>query len=352
MSGRNYDILLYGSYGYTGRLIAEECSRQKFSVLLCGRNKILLKEQSEQTGFDFDVIEIDQQVELQQALAKCKVVIHCGGPFMVTARKMIEACISTGTHYLDITGEYGVFQLAKSYHQSAAQSGIMLMSGTGFDVVPTDCLAVYLKNHLPSATHLQLAFAMRPSGASRGTAKTAAMHLEAETMIRRAGNLISSGKFPAVSQIDFGGFKSSVVGISWGDIVTSYYSTGIPNIEVFMGANKKLIRNLFMVRRLSWFFGAKWIKKLMLRIIDSRVKGPSAEALKQGRCFVYGKVWDDQGLSKEVRLETPNGYTLTALISVHIASKVLNGDFAAGYGTPAGIYGSELILEMSDVKRW
>jgi hypothetical protein len=352
MVQRKYDVLLYGSYGYTGKLIASECLNRKLSVLLCGRNEDLLQLQSESIGYPFEVVAMHQSDKLMNVLGQCKLVIHCGGPFMLTARKMIEACVATSTHYLDITGEYGVFQLAHSYHQEAKDAGIMLMSGTGFDVVPTDCISVYLKNQLPSATNLQLAFAMRPSGVSRGTAKTAAMHLEAETMIRHSGVLVSSGKFPKLVDIDFGAFKSKAIGISWGDIVTAFYSTGIPNIEVFVAADKKFIRNIFTSRRLSWLLSAKWVKKILMNIIDSRVSGPNSEHLIHGKCYVYGKVTDDNGNFREVRLEAPNGYRLTAQMAVHIAHKVLNGNFVAGYGTPAGVYGSELILELVDVKRW
>ena len=57
---------------------------------------------------------------------------------------MIEACLATQTHYLDITGEIPVFEMAKRFNEAAIQAKIMLMPGVGFDVVPTDCMALFL----------------------------------------------------------------------------------------------------------------------------------------------------------------------------------------------------------------
>jgi short subunit dehydrogenase-like uncharacterized protein len=85
---------------------------------------------------------------------------------------MVDACLETKTHYTDITGEWQVFELLAGYDEAAKKAGIQIMPGTGFDVVPSDCLAVHLKKRLPSATHLQLAFAMVPGGMSRGTKKS------------------------------------------------------------------------------------------------------------------------------------------------------------------------------------
>jgi short subunit dehydrogenase-like uncharacterized protein len=59
---------------------------------------------------------------------------------------------------LDLTGEIPVYEAIASRDAEAKARGIMLMPGVGFDVVPTDCLAVYLKNRLPAATYLALAF--------------------------------------------------------------------------------------------------------------------------------------------------------------------------------------------------
>ena len=71
---------------------------------------------------------------------------------------MIETCLISRTHYLDITGEIDVFVAAQHRHAEAQAAGIVICPGVGFDVIPTDCLAAVLKEALSDATHLVLAF--------------------------------------------------------------------------------------------------------------------------------------------------------------------------------------------------
>ena len=74
---------------------------------------------------------------------------------------MIDACFASRTHYVDITGELDVFVAAQRRHADAQAAGIVICPGVGFDVIPTDCLAAVLKQALPDATHLVLAFDAR-----------------------------------------------------------------------------------------------------------------------------------------------------------------------------------------------
>ena len=144
-------IILYGSYGYTGNLIAQECSSKNLDVILSGRNEEALKKQSTNTNYPYEVVNITDTDALKNLLAKGRLVIHCGGPFQYTAKAMASACLETKTHYTDITGESAVFELLSKLDDQGKQAGITIMPGTGFDVVPSDCLALHLKNRLPSA---------------------------------------------------------------------------------------------------------------------------------------------------------------------------------------------------------
>ena len=81
-----------------------------------------------------------------------------GGAFVRTARPMAEACLRTGTHFLDITGEVAVFESLAARDAQAKAANVMLLPGVGSDVVPTDSLAAHLKRRLPGATRLALAF--------------------------------------------------------------------------------------------------------------------------------------------------------------------------------------------------
>src|SRR6185369_6027217 len=104
-------IIVYGSYGYTGRLIIEECKAKGIDVILSGRNAEELRGQSLQSNYPFEVVDINDSIALCKLLEKGSLVIHAAGPFQFTARLMAEACLKTKKHYTDITGEISVFEM-------------------------------------------------------------------------------------------------------------------------------------------------------------------------------------------------------------------------------------------------
>lgn len=348
---KNDTIILYGSYGYTGSLIADLCKSKKLQVILSGRSKEALQKQSLSSGFQFEVVDLQDIKSLKKLLQQGKLLIHCAGPFQHTAETMVQACIETGTHYTDITGEHQVFERLAAYNEQGKNAGIMIMPGVGFDVVPSDCLAVHLKQRLPSATHLQLAFSMSKGGLSRGTARTAVESLGNGSTVRVAGKLEAVPFAEKLLEVDFGHYKTRAMNISWGDVSTAWRSTGIPNIEVYMGASNKLIRYAQLGKYVNWLLRQQWLKDYLQKKIDKRKPGPNDEQRKNGRSRLWGRVWDEPGKVCSSTLETISGYTLTANTSVLIAEKILHGNFKTGYQTPAMAYGPDLILEIENTTR-
>ena len=348
---RPYDLVVYGSYGYTGRLVVGECEKRNLRVLLSGRNSNALQEQSSLTGFPFRAVDIDDHVGLVSLLGQARVVLHCAGPFIKTARQMAKACLEAGTHYLDITGEHQVFSMLADLDEQARARGIVVMPGTGFDVVPTDCLAAYLKQQMPEANDLVLAFGMKPTGVSRGTAKTALRSLGSETLMRRGGKLVEDTPEGRVKEINFGPFKAPALRISWGDIVTAWHSTRIPNIEVHMAVNDRFLRRMRWTVAFRFLLKQAFVQRFLSRQIDRRAPGPDERVLKEGRSFIYGKVSGPSGKVLEAWLEAGNGYALTAEMSVIIAQKLSHNIDMKGFQTPSSAFGPDLVLSGSGVIR-
>src|SRR5258708_3134826 len=146
--------MIYGANGYTGHLVAVEARRQGLYPALAGRSEAV----GEGGGVGAGVLDLGDARAAAAALADMAVVSHCAGPFSATSAQMIDACLSSRTHYLDITGELDVFLAAQRRHADAQAAGIVICPGVGFDVIPTDCLAAGLKEALPDATPLVLAF--------------------------------------------------------------------------------------------------------------------------------------------------------------------------------------------------
>lgn len=319
--------------------------------MLAGRNGEALDKQSKESGFPYQVVESSDVEGLKKLLEPAELVIHCGGPFKHTAKFMVAACLESKTHYTDITGEHQVFELLAGMDKLGKDAGIMIMPGTGFDVVPSDCLAAHLKKRLPTATHLQLAFTSSSSGMSRGTKKSSVESLGLGGMIRKNGTLTHVAFGEKVMSIDFGAFKMNTLCIPWGDISTAWRSTGIPNIEVYMGATDSMIRNARISNYLGWLLQSKWAISYMQKRIEKEPAGPSEERRKNGKSFLWGKVWNEAGEERTSRLVTHTGYSLTAMTAVAIAEKILASNFKTGYQTPAMAYGPDLILEISDTTR-
>ena len=146
---------------------------------------------------------------------------------------MVDACLATGTHYLDITGEIDVFEavLARAAEARDAR-GSRSCPGSGFDVVPSDCLAAMLARALPEATRLELAIKMG-GGVSPGTAKTAMESLGTAGRARIDGVIGPVPSDRRRRQVTFADGKATVFAIAWGDVSTAYHSTGIGDIVVY-----------------------------------------------------------------------------------------------------------------------
>ena len=195
-------------------------------------------------------------------------VLHCAGPFAHTSRPMADACLRVGTHYLDITGEAAVFEALAARSAEARAAGVMLLPGTGFDVVPSDCLAAHLKRRLPSATRLALGF-QSLGRLSRGTATTMAENVHRGGLVREGGVLRRVPTAWKVRAIDFGCGPVKAITIPWGDVSTAYHSTGIPNIEVYMAAPLGRRLAARASRYLGWLLGSRAVQAIP-QAADSR----------------------------------------------------------------------------------
>ena len=340
-------LYIYGAYGYTGRLIVDECLSKGLKPVIAGRNPEKTASLAKKYGLQYAVFDVSETSKVQDWLKEAFLLIHCGGPFIHTAKEMVEACLETQTHYLDITGEYQVFDLVKSYDDAARAKKLMLMPGAGFDVVPSDCLAAHLKSLLPSATDLQLAFVSKGGGLSRGTTKTMIENLGEPQVVRKNGKYHDQLMGSSTKTVSYGDFDQLSMGISWGDVSTAYTSTGIPNIEVFAGTNAEQVAKVKKMGKLSFLLKSRLVKNFLMSRLDKKPDGPKDEKRENGRMHLWGEV-SDGSQSIEARITTPNGYSLTALASVHIAQRMLEDDFKPGYQTPSTAYGSQLVLELPE----
>ena len=343
-------FLLYGANGYTGELIARLAVKQGIQPILAGRHRERVAALASELGLEYRVFGLGDPAEVDTALADMPVVLHCAGPFSHTARPMVDACLHMKTHYLDITGEIVVFETLARREAEARAAGVMLLPGAGFDVVPSDCLAAHLKSRLPSAENLVLAF--RSSGSlSHGTATTMVESIHLGGVVRRNGKLTRVPAGWKTRQVDFGRGPRPAIMLPWGDVASAFYSTGIPNIEVYSALPPVVQQSLKASHYLRGLLGTGPAQRLLKRVVDAQPSGPDENARATGSSHFWGEVSSAAGQKAGARLHTPEGYALTAMTALSSACKALAGNAPAGFKTPSLAYGADFILEFAGVTR-
>lgn len=337
--------MIYGANGYTGELIARQAKEEGLSPILAGRSEEKIAPLARELGFDYRAFGLDDADNVERQIADVDVVVHAAGPFSATAPPMMDACIRAGTHYCDITGEIGVFEHAHGLDARAREAGVILCPGVGFDVIPTDCVAAALKEALPDATHLTLGFDSR-SGFSPGTAKTSVEGMADGGKVRRDGHIVTVPLASGVREIDFGDGTKTAMTIPWGDVATAYYTTGIPNIEVYIPSSPAAIQQ---VQRLNWvrpLLGLPPVQGFLKWQVERRVSGPSEEKRDKQPTHVWGEAVNAEGERKVARILTANGYTVTLHGAVMAARHLLETDAAGGYYTPSRLMGKDLVTRL------
>lgn len=343
-------ILLYGATGYTGQLAAEHAVASGLRPILAARNRDTLEPLANRLGLEARVFDLQTTSGIQYGIAGASVVLHMAGPFSATSRPMADACLASKIHYLDITGEIDVFEALAARDSEAKAAGVMLLPGVGFDVVPSDCLAAHVKRRLPSATRLRISIGGL-GRVSRGTAKTMLESLGRGTLVRRKGQIEELPDAPRAT-VDFGEGPTATIGVSWGDVATAWHSTQIPDIEVHFESSPQLRKAAMLPRPLKKGLAIGFVQGLLKRWIDrTQPAGPTAEQRRQSRSVLVADAWDNTGAHVSSRLETAEGYTLTARTAVEIARRVSMGDASPGFQTPSTAFGADFILSFDGTTR-
>ena len=343
-------LMIYGANGYVGEAACRLAVASGLTPIIAGRHSDRISKLAAELGLEPRVFGLRNPQAVEKALKDVAVVLHCAGPYVYTSQPMLDACLKTGTHYLDITGEIPVYQAIASRDAEARGRGIMLLPGAGFDVVPTDCLAVYLKQRLPTATHLTLAFRGEgPAGLPPGTQKTVIELMTFGERVRRRGQLVIPKPGPKARMVDFGKGPVLVERLTWGDVFTAFYSTGIPNIEDYSVFPISARNQMSSLASLGPLLKLPVVRSILKRGVKP---GPTAEQRERSSVHVWGEVTDDLGQKAVARLHGPEaGLVWTTRAALAAVQKVLAGNAPIGYQTPAMAYGPDFVLECEGVTR-
>jgi len=336
--------MIYGANGYAGELIAREAAARGLGPILAGRSEARVAPLAGALGLEHRVFGIDGSAVIAEHLGGVELILHCAGPFSTTSAQMIEACLERKVHYLDISGEISVHEHAHAQDARARAAGIVICPGVGFDVIPTDCVAAALKEAMPDATQLALAFAIR-SGLSGGTVKTVIEGMSDGGRVRRDGHIVKVPSAYRTRRIDFGHGAKPAMTLPWGDVSTAFHTTGIPNVEVYFATSPVVIAVVKSSNYLGPILGARPVQAALMALAG-RLRGPGAAARARGPTFVWGEARNARGETKTARITTANGYDVTVSGALAVVAHLREFGGVSGHVTPSRLVGASLVTDL------
>ena len=151
--GREFDIIVYGATGYTGRLVAEYLQdKEGLKWAMAGRSADKLAEVRDMIGAAADtpliVADASDPTTLDDMVKRTKVVLTTVGPYQLYGNQLVEACVANGTDYTDLCGEPAWMRQKIDQHDAAAKvSGARVVFSAGFDSIPFDLGVLMLEKH-------------------------------------------------------------------------------------------------------------------------------------------------------------------------------------------------------------
>lgn len=341
--------MIYGANGYTGTLAAEKAVEEGLRPVLAGRSADRIRPIATRLGLEWRAFDLGDLREVAKGIKNVDLVLHCAGPFSRTSAPMVEACLKTGTHYLDITGEIDVFEAVHARGEEAKRAGSVLLPGVGFDVVPSDCLAAMVAGRVNDPTDLEIGFTALGK-ISPGTLKTMIENLPEGGRERRDGVIRRTRPAEKAKKIPFSRGTRWAVAIPWGDVSTAYYSTGVPNITTYMAVPHSQIRLMRLSRPFAPVLGLKPVQRVLKGLVDRFVKGPNEEERARGRVHLWARAVNRSGDAMEATLDVPEGYRFTVLAALACTRGVLSGDVPPGAWTPASAFGADFVTRLPETE--
>jgi short subunit dehydrogenase-like uncharacterized protein len=341
--------LLYGAYGYTGRLILEEAVRRGHRPVIAGRTPSKLTPLARRYELPWVSLALDNESLLHETVAGVDAVLHAAGPFTRTAAPMRKACLAGGTHYLDITGEIPVFAATLVQDGAARTANVALVSGVGFDIVPSDCLAKYVADPLPDVAQLEVGLTGFDA-VSRGTLITALDQVLDGGVIRRNDKLIPLQLGRGGREIPFRDGPERAIPIPLGDVVTAARTTGASDVTVyaalpgvsFLAATAPLARLVLRIGPL---------RRAAEKVIGAVIEGPGEETRRRGRTHFWARATATDGAAAEAWLTLREAYDFTARAAVRAVERVV-AENPVGALTPALAFGADFVLEIDGTERF
>ncbi|XP_017775845.1 PREDICTED: saccharopine dehydrogenase-like oxidoreductase [Nicrophorus vespilloides] len=230
------DMILFGATGFTGKnalktlkKLAEENGGLTWGV--AGRSEQKLKDVLEEMGKlsdnDFSdvpiiIADVKDEESIKQMTAKCRIVLNACGPYRFYGEPVIKACIESGTHHVDISGEPQFLEkMQLKYHEEAKEKGVYIVGACGYDSIPCDMGTCFVSEKF------------------KGTLHSVETYMEGGE---------EGGPWPGPT-INYGTWESAVYGLAHGDelkdLRSKLYATKLPKFKPSLKSRGVIHKNDF-----------------------------------------------------------------------------------------------------------
>lgn len=323
-------LAILGATGFTGRLCAAEAARLGLPLTLAGRRaSAVASVAAEIGGAQVRAADVADPASLRELCESVDVVLTCVGPYARFGESVVDACIATGTHYLDICGEVGFLESVHARDREAREAGCALIPGAGFDGVPGEALAVIAAGALTGPPdRVRVGYAVADGAVSAGTVRSALGVAASGGAVWR-GKLVREPAFTEAWRAPWPGGEFGAVSVPFPEVVTVGRSTGAHVVRSFLAApaGDLLATVAGPLDAITRGLSRTPLRALAERAIDRLPAGPSPERRAQARTRVVAEA-RGLGVSSVAAATVDDLYLATAKGSVALAAALLAADEA------------------------
>ena len=340
------DWILYGASGATGRLIAEEAVRRGHRPTLAGRSGDRLRSLAERLDVPWQAVEPQDRVAVNRLVGSAALTLLVASPFRETSPVVLDACLTTGAHYLDLANEIPVLEAVYSRDARAGHRGVTLLPGVGFGTVAADTLVRHLSDFLPDAQRLDLTVDLHTAGTSPGARANALSVVAEGNRVVRAGRIVPVGWGAAAGGAVVPEEARSVFSVPSGELSAARRTTGIANITVSRPSRLPTLVSRAVLPALSL---AARSRRLQRRAAGG-TRGDLPAPGQTSRSRVWARARDAEDRSALAMLETGEGYAYSTASAVSAVEAVFASP-AAGAFSPGALLGADFALGIPGTQR-
>ena len=336
-------ITILGATGHTGNLMVQQLAKNSKELRLAGRNLEKLAEIAEEHGLNAEpvCVDVEKPETINAAVSGSSVLINCAGPFTAYGVPVVEACLRSSTHHIDITGEqHFIATMLDEYSSRAKDKGVAVVTSCAFEYAIADAAAKLMELKAGELKEFESTYIIDGMHTSRGTKKSVlwalsspSYHLvDGERVAIVPGNL-GTPIADAKCRFPFPG----------GEVLLTPLHTSVNSVRTYLASEHPAPA----VKALSVI--APMVAKSMFRAIVDRLIEASSKKVERHKetefKILCSAKTEKQSLDVEIVGFDP--YTLTAVLAARAAEHLnVAESTATGVVTASMILGAARVREI------